>query len=85
MRKSFFFCSKSVYRLGHSCVSNVGSHSKRSRGELAHQMRVIYDLFIHGFARIFVDISALGLEFHTLSLILSSFDDHIICNLPLIL
>ena len=41
LRKFFFFCSKSVYRLGHSCVSNVGSHSKRSRGELAHQRRVI--------------------------------------------
>ena len=24
LRKSFFFCSKSVHRLGHSCVSNVG-------------------------------------------------------------
>ena len=28
--------SKSVYRLGPSCVSNMGSHSKRSRGKLAY-------------------------------------------------
>ena len=26
LRLSLFFCSKSVCRLGHSCVSNVGSH-----------------------------------------------------------